>query len=135
MVAHPASYEVPSGSKLGYSCNGPRARIQYIWRRPRHQRKSPLGPLYSADFGYEFSFSQSWAAALDVVYTYTQKTNFTGRAGTSATGAPNVVGGPFSDQLSLAPAIEYNVNSNIGFIGGVWFSVWEKLARLPLRHL
>ncbi len=88
--------------------------------------KVRLGHSYSADFGYEFSFTQSWAAALDVVYTYTQKTKFTGRAGTSATGAPNVVGGPFSDQLSLAPAIEYNVNSNIGFIGGVWFSVWGR---------
>jgi hypothetical protein len=79
-----------------------------------------VGSSYSADFGYEFSFTQRWVFALDVVYNYNQKTTFSGRSG----GSP--VGGPFSDELSLAPAIEYNVNENLGFLGGVWFSVWGR---------
>lgn len=82
--------------------------------------KVRLGHAYSADFGYEFSFTKRWVLALDVVYNYSQKTKFSGHTAGHPTGAP------FSDQLSLAPAIEYNVNSNLGFLGGVWFSVWGR---------
>lgn len=88
--------------------------------------KVRLGNSYSADLGYEFSFSQRWVLALDVVYKYSQEIKFSGHKGVDATGAPNVIGGPFSDQLSLAPALEYNVNENLGFIGGVWFTVWGR---------
>ena len=86
---------------------------------PGTHGKVRRGHAYSFDFGYEFSFTQRWVLALDVVYNYAQKTRFSGRAT-----AP--VGGPFSDQLSLAPAIEYNVNENLGFLGGVWFTVWGR---------
>ena len=82
--------------------------------------KVRLGNSYSADFGYEFSFTKKWVLALDVVYNYSQKITFSGHS------ASNLVGGPFSDQLSLAPALEYNVNENLGFIGGVWFTVWGR---------
>jgi hypothetical protein len=87
---------------------------------PGTDGKVRLGNSYSTDLGYEFSFTQRWVLALDVVYTYNQEVKFSGHTG----GSP--VGGPFSDQLSLAPAIEYNVNENFGFIGGVWFTVWGR---------
>lgn len=83
--------------------------------------KVRLGNSYSADLGYEFSFTQRWVLALDVVYNYAQKIKFSGHKG-----ADETVGGPFSDQLSLAPALEYNVNENLGFLGGVWFTVWGR---------
>ena len=77
------------------------------------------GNNFSGDFGYEYSFTQRWVAALDIVYSYSWKTTFSGRAT-----AP--VGGPFNDQLSLAPALEYNVSENLGFLAGVWFPVWGR---------
>lgn len=88
-------------------------------------RVSP-GNTFSADFGYEFSFTQKWVFALDVVYVYSSKTTFSGNPGVDFTGAPASVGGPFSDQLSLAPALEYNVSENFGYIAGVWFSPWGR---------
>lgn len=84
------------------------------------------GQSLGIDFGYEYSFTQRWAGALDVVYKYSAASHFSGDKGVDATGAPAVVGGPFSEQLSLAPAIEYNWNENLGFIGGVWFTVWGR---------
>ncbi len=88
--------------------------------------KVRLGNGYSADFGYELTLTQRWVFALDVVYEYSQAVTFSGHKGVNTKGAPNVVGGPFNDQLSLAPAIEYNVNENLGFLGGVWFTVWGR---------
>ncbi len=88
--------------------------------------KVRLGHSYSVDLGYEFSFTQRWVLALDFVYAYSQKTTFSGHKGYSAAGTPNVIGGPFRDEISLAPALEYNVNEYLGFIGGVWFSVWGR---------
>ncbi|MBS0586212.1 MAG: hypothetical protein JSR76_07975 [Verrucomicrobia bacterium] len=77
------------------------------------------GSSIAVDFGYEYSFTQRWVAALDIAYTYNWKTRFSGT--TTAT-----VGGPFNDQLSLAPALEYNPTPNLGFLTGLWFSVWGR---------
>lgn len=87
------------------------------------------GQSFSADFGYEFSFTQHWAAALDIVYNYSFKTTFRGnlgRVGQDPTSQAASVGGPYNDQLSLAPAIEYNWNENLGAIAGAWFTVWGR---------
>lgn len=84
------------------------------------------GQSLGIDFGYEYSFTQHWAGALDIVYTYKLESHFSGKQGVDANGQPAVVGGPFSEQLSLAPAIEYNWNENLGFIGGLWFTVWGR---------
>ncbi len=79
-----------------------------------------LGNNFTADFGYEYSFTQRWVLACDVVYTYTAKRSFSGRTG----GA--ILRGPFNDQLSLAPALEYNPNANLGLLLGTWFTVWGR---------
>lgn len=84
------------------------------------------GSNFSMDFGYEYSFTQRWVFALDVVYAYNCRTTFSGDPGLDGTGAVASVGGPFNDQLSFAPAIEYNVNENFGYIAGVWFSAWGR---------
>ncbi len=84
------------------------------------------GDQFSTDFGYEFSVTQRWVLALDVAYTFSLKTTFSGRQGVDGDGLPAIVGAPFNDQLSLAPAVEYNLSPDLGFIGGVWFPVWGR---------
>jgi len=87
------------------------------------------GQTFSADFGYEFSITQTWALALDIVYNYSFKTTFDGYLGRVAIDQDSAlasVGGPYNDQLSLAPAVEYNWNENLGLIVGAWFTVWGR---------
>lgn len=81
------------------------------------------GNAYSADLGLELSITQPWVAALDIVYNWSNKTTFHGNPGFNADGTPATVGTGYSDQLSLAPAIEYNFNENMGILWGVWFTV------------
>jgi hypothetical protein len=83
------------------------------------------GQNFTADFGYEYSFTQRWVAALDIVYTYSMHSTFSGHQG-SVDGIPNAVGGPFNDQLSFAPALEYNPNEDLGILAGVWFTAWGR---------
>lgn len=72
--------------------------------------------------GMEYTWTRHWALACDFQYLHLNKTRFTGRPG-KTNGVANVVGGPSSEQFSIAPAIEYNWSNNIGLIAGVWFSV------------
>jgi hypothetical protein len=75
------------------------------------------GNNFSANFGFEYSLSQPWTLALDILYTYQAKNRFSGYdAGVPMTS-------PSSASYSLAPAIEYNFTDNIGLIGGSWFTV------------
>lgn len=80
----------------------------------------------SIDAAVEYSFTQRWVFAVDAVYNYSGRTRFVGKAGHNADGTLASNGGPFSDNLSFAPAIEYNPNSNLGILAGVWFSVWGR---------
>lgn len=73
-------------------------------------------------FGFEIALSQRWAIAHDIQYVHVSKTRFRGHKGKTA-GVPNVVGLPSSEQLSIAPAIEYNWNAYVGIIAGAWFTV------------
>jgi hypothetical protein len=68
--------------------------------------------------GLEYSLTQNWVLALDIQYVHTNKRRFKGFSplGTEPTH-------PSNENLSLAPAIEYNFNGNIGIIFGPWFTV------------
>jgi len=79
------------------------------------------GNSFSTDLALEYMLTQNWVFATDIYYVYNNKTRFSGYAGTS--GEP---GGPFSERLSLAPAIEYNWSLNVGIITGAWFTVWGR---------
>ncbi|PIS02573.1 MAG: hypothetical protein COT85_04625 [Chlamydiae bacterium CG10_big_fil_rev_8_21_14_0_10_42_34] len=94
----------------GFGCNG----------------KVKPGNTFSADFGYEYSFNENWVAALDVVYSATNRTKFHGNAGLTASGTPASSGSGYSDNLSFAPAIEYNWSPKLGLIAGGWFSVYGR---------
>ena len=82
-----------------------------------------VGNTLTLDLGIEVSLTQRWVFATDIVYSTSSKTTFSGNPGTTDDGLPASNGSPSSDQFSLAPAIEYNLNQNSGFIGGVWFTV------------
>jgi hypothetical protein len=84
------------------------------------------GNNFNASFGMEYSFTQRWVFATDVVYQVAARTKFTGTPGLNPNGTPALNGSGSNDQLSLAPAIEYNPNPNLGILGGVWFSVYGR---------
>jgi len=86
------------------------------------------GNAYNADLGLELSITQPWVIALDIVYNWQNKTSFHGKSGFNADGTPASVGGGYSDQLSLAPAVEYNFNENMGILWGLWFTVYGRSA-------
>lgn len=84
------------------------------------------GNYQQANFAFEYSFTQHWVFANDFVYVWSNKTKFHGKPGVTSTGAPAAVGSGSNDQLSLAPAIEYNWNSNLGVLAGIWFDVYGR---------
>lgn len=79
------------------------------------------GTVYPAqnfqfDIGTEWTLTRNWVFALDIVGSWSGKTRFKGKTLLSNTVPP-------STQFSLAPAIEYNWNGNLGMIFGPWFTV------------
>lgn len=79
--------------------------------------------FFQVDLGLEFTLAQNWAFALDLVGATQKKSRFTGRLGTDAEGRPASLITKAQTQFSLAPAIEYNWNTDCGIILGSWFSV------------
>ena len=84
------------------------------------------GNSITADFGYELSFSQRWVFAIDVVYVAQNRTKFHGTPGVTADGTPATVGSGYSDNLSLAPALEYNFSDVLSILWGAQFSVYGR---------
>lgn len=74
----------------------------------------------TAIFSFEYTFTQNWVFALDSVYTHTNKNRFSGNPGITSAGDVASVGNPSSEQISFAPAIEYNFSANFGIIAGAW---------------
>lgn len=85
-----------------------------------------VGKSFTSDLGMEWSFTQRWVLAMDVVYVLQNETKFHGHPGVLANGAPAAVGTGYNDNLSLAPALEYNWNENLGVVAGVQFSVYGR---------
>jgi len=81
------------------------------------------GDQFQADLAFEYHLTQNWVPVFEVNYTTRQRSSFSGQSGFNADGTVATVGHGELDQLSLAPAIEYNFNGNLGIIGGVWFTV------------
>lgn len=84
------------------------------------------GRTFIALFAFEFSFTQRWAYAMDIVYGYKNKSKFRGFAGIDKVGLPAVAGLPISDTVTLSPALEYNFSDDVGIIAGTWFTVAGK---------
>lgn len=74
------------------------------------------GNILQTSASFETNFTRRFAFAMDIVYNHFDKTRFTGK-----TVVPNTR--PSAELFSIAPALEYNWNENIGIIGGTWLSV------------
>ena len=79
------------------------------------------GPSFFNILGLEYSLTRNWALALDIQYLHENHTRFKGHKG-KIHDVLNRIREPSSEQLSLAPAIEYSWSNNLGIIAGVWFS-------------
>jgi len=84
-----------------------------------------LGAQYTLITSFEYNFSRHGVFAFDFQWQHNNKITFKGISGftdkTLSIIASN--GGPSTDQLSIAPALEYNFNANVGFIGGIWMTI------------
>lgn len=72
-----------------------------------------LGSNFAAIAGFEYSLTKNWVPALDILYNYNKK---------NRSNEPTLVSKQNST-LSIAPELEYNFNSHLGIIGGVWFNL------------
>jgi len=85
------------------------------------------GNNFQAIASFELTLTQNWVLAIDNVYSHTDATQFfKGDAGTRADGQPASIELPSSEQVSFAPAIEYNFSCNCGLIAGCWFTAWGR---------
>lgn len=76
------------------------------------------GQSLLVDASVEIMLSQRWAFACDVIGSWNAKTRI---ASSADTGSSLFLGFPSAAQFSIAPALEYNWNENLGIIGGYWF--------------
>jgi hypothetical protein len=82
--------------------------------------------VFTTIFSLEYTFNEHWAIALDSIYTHTNKIRFSGKKGKGFKGEPATVGSPSSEQISFAPAMEYNFSDSFGIIAGAWFSAFGR---------
>lgn len=75
------------------------------------------GNTFQTICSFEYTMTQNWAFAMDTMYQHANKTRFSGQSGGTSLKKPS------SEQFSIAPALEYNWNENVGLIGGSWFSL------------
>lgn len=97
-------------------------------------------PSFLLDFGMEVSLTKNWAFAMDLVGVWHKGNKFSGDpgslpqpAGTPTVGSGNVFAHPVASnsslssiQYSIAPAIEYNFNADLGIIFGPWITLGGK---------
>ncbi len=80
--------------------------------------KVKAGNNFTTIFAIEYSITEHWVFATDVQYTITSASKYrSGDQGGVSVGAPE------NQSWSIAPALEYNINSNFGVIAGAWFSL------------
>jgi hypothetical protein len=84
------------------------------------------GKVFTTDCSCEYHLTKNWVLACDLFYSHANLTHFKGYAGFKNNEEIKHAGRPSSDQITLAPAIEYNVSNTVGFIAGVWFTVWGR---------
>ena len=77
------------------------------------------GDGFAADLAGEYSLTRSWVLALDVIYQYNASTRITSRLPPGPASAPYPLESGSSYYVGFAPAIEYNLSSQIGVLLGV----------------
>jgi hypothetical protein len=80
------------------------------------------GRFSGVDAAWEYSLTRHWVLALDLTYGHSSNTRVSGYNILDSTGAENppsiVMNLGSSEAFGLAPAIEYNLNSNLGILLG-----------------
>lgn len=71
---------------------------------------------------FERQITQNWVLALDITYRHNAKSTFNGYPGFNRLGQIDKAGLPSSESITLAPAIEYNIDAKKGVIAGIWFT-------------
>ncbi len=89
---------------------------------PHTRGKVFPGQFFISLLGLEWSFSQRFVLACDLEYIHTNKIRFKGERG-HLNGIPHLIGAASKEQISIAPALEYNFNQSVGIIAGCWFTV------------
>lgn len=84
---------------------------------------------------FEYSLTQRWVIASDLQITDVQKATFKGNAGSNLGGGGASMGSPSSDSITITPSIEYNINDNFGFIGGVWLPIWGRNSSVFINYV
>jgi len=90
---------------------------------PDTHAKVYRGNTLNAFFGLEYSLTKRWVVAMDLQYRSRRKTTYRGNPGHSPEGERLSLSGPSGEQLSFAPALEYNWSSQMGLIAGTWFTL------------
>lgn len=90
---------------------------------PMTEGKVSPGNSYSVDLAFEYTLTQRWVPVFEALYVNVGNSTFNGNPGFTPGGTVASLGGGAEHAASLAPALEYNFNANLGIIGGVWFSV------------
>lgn len=118
-----------------------RTRLSFVYTIPSSARVSGVnayggvagtegrvhpGNKFTTDLAFEYTLTQHWVPAVDIAFTTTDKSSFSGDPGLMANGLPAKVGHDTADGLSFAPALEYNFSANLGVIGGVWFTAYGR---------
>lgn len=101
-------YDIPTKAHVkGYNTYGAKT-----------EGKVSVGRAFDVSSSVEFSLTQQFVLALDLLYRHQKSSKFHDKAtGTTTDSTPS------NDSFSLAPAIEYNVSENLGFILGAWVTV------------
>lgn len=81
------------------------------------------GNFYSFDLAGEFTLTQNWVLVMEGFSSHRGSTHFTGFPGRNEDRTLSKVGRGMVINYSIAPAIEYNFNQNVGIIAGRWFSL------------
>lgn len=86
-----------------------------------------LGDAFQGDFALEYQLTQNWVPVFEINYTTRARSKFSGMPGINpSNGLLATVGQGEVDQLSFAPALEYNFNAKLGIIAGIWFSAYGR---------
>jgi len=83
-----------------------------------------VGNSYTADLGLEYSITSNWVGVMEFVYQHGDSSLTTGtqRLESGLVSVPFRSTSSSSEYWSVAPALEYNFNSNVGIIAGAEIS-------------
>jgi hypothetical protein len=81
---------------------------------------------YQLNFAFEYSLTRHWALAFDFFSFWNSGSRFKGNPGVLESGQTATNTLYAACQYSLAPALEYNWNEDLGVIFGSWFTIAGK---------